>query len=54
MDYLRAMAGITSGAGAIMLIYLGYSEAGTGILGLIAGYFVGETTKSVEMKKKYG
>ena len=42
MQYLRAIAGVFMGAGALLLIYTGETPAGVGLLGMMGGFFIGE------------
>lgn len=42
MGHEREIAGIITGAGALLLIYQGNIEAGVAILAGIMGFFVGE------------
>ena len=52
MKYLRAIAGMFAGAGALVFIYRGeYAVAGT-ILGTMLGFFVGEANGKKEAKEE--
>lgn len=42
MGHEREIAGVVTGAGALLLIYQGNIEAGVAILAGIMGFFVGE------------
>lgn len=42
MNYLRMVAGVFVGGGALMLIYKGEITAGVALLGTMLGFFVGE------------
>ena len=58
MGYERMIAGIFTGSGALMLIYLSfvYGEplalaSGTGLLGTMVGFFVGEKNGAANATK---
>jgi len=40
--WLRALAGIFGGFGALMLIYIGEIPAGVGLLSVMLGFFIGD------------
>lgn len=42
MNYPRVIAGISAGAGALLLIYLGHVSEGAIILSTMLAFFVGE------------
>jgi len=42
MNYLRLIAGVFIGAGALLLIYRGNIAEGCTLLGSMVGFFVGE------------
>lgn len=42
MNFEKVIAGLFSGAGALLLIYLGHVEVGATILGSMLGFFVGD------------
>ena len=42
MNYLRMIAGVFVGVGALYLIHLGELVAGAGLLGSLCGFFVGD------------
>jgi hypothetical protein len=42
MNYERSIAGVFAGTGALVLIYIGHSDAGIAILSTMVGFFVGE------------
>ncbi len=40
--WLRALAGIFGGSGALMLIFVGEIPAGVGLLSVMLGFFIGD------------
>ena len=40
----KLLAGGFGGIGSLLLIWQGYTEAGTGILSLMVGYFIADRT----------
>lgn len=51
MNVHKVIAGISAGAGALLLIYKGYITEGTIILSTMVGFFVGETNGKRISKK---
>lgn len=52
MNVERVVAGVFVGAGALLLIYEGYIEVGTTLLGAMLGFFVGEANGARNERNK--